>query len=70
MIFFKLLPSRIVLNGTKIILFRIKKNFKSKYVVSGIEVIRNKTGFGTAVHQLILAQTAPIPDDIPSLIVS
>ena len=25
-----------------------------------------KTGFGTAVHQLILFQIAPIPDDIPS----
>ena len=41
-------------------------NFKTKYVSSGIEVIRNKTGFETAVHQLILVQIAPIPDDIPS----
>ena len=29
----------------------------------GKEVIRNKTGFGTAVHQLMLAQIAPIPDE-------
>ena len=31
--------------------------------LSGIEVNRNITGFGTAVHQLILAQIALIPDE-------
>ena len=51
-----------MLNGTKVILFRMNK-FYVKICLSGIEVIRNKPGLGTAVHQLILAQIAPIPDD-------
>ena len=35
-----------------------------KICLLGIEVIRNKTSFGTAVHQLILAQIAPFPDEL------
>ena len=52
---------------TKLILFRMNK-FLDKICLSGIEVIRNKTFFGTAVHLLILVQIAPISDDIPSKI--
>ena len=51
-----------MLNGTKIILFRMNK-FLVKICLSVVEDIRIKTSFGAAVHQLILAQIAPIPDE-------
>ena len=39
------------------------RKFKDKICLSGIEVIWNKPGFGTADHQLILVQIAPISDE-------
>ena len=41
----------------------MNKFTEKKYVCAGLEVIINKTGFGTAVQQLILVQRALYPDE-------